>query len=88
MDYEKIISSFIYQELVVQFLLHQLIFQFNVILYQLHQHALSDVQQCLVEKQKTSRSLYEVKFKDNNQHTYTCKFAANTPTEQINSCED
>lgn len=49
---------------------------------------LADVQQCLIKKQKTSKGLYEVKFEDNNQHTYTCQFATNSPTEQINSCEN
>lgn len=49
---------------------------------------LADVQKCLVKKQKTSKGLYEVEFVDNNQHSYTCKFATNTPTAAINSCED
>ncbi|MDD3266794.1 MAG: hypothetical protein PHC75_06420 [Burkholderiales bacterium] len=49
---------------------------------------LGDVQQCLIKKQKTSKGLYEVKFEDNNNHTYTCKFATSYPDAQINSCED
>lgn len=49
---------------------------------------LADVQKCIIKKQKTSKGLYEVKFVDNNDHTYTCKFATNSPTEPINSCED
>ncbi|RTK94324.1 MAG: hypothetical protein EKK64_08750 [Neisseriaceae bacterium] len=49
---------------------------------------LADVQKCLIKKQKTSGGLYEVKFVDNNDHSYECKFATNSPTEVINSCEN
>ena len=48
---------------------------------------LQDVQKCTIDKQKTSKGMYEVKFTDANKHKYTCYFANNTPTEVINHCE-
>lgn len=49
---------------------------------------LADVQKCVITKQKESKGMFIVEFKDNNSHSYTCKFATNTPTSAINSCED
>ncbi|RTL00506.1 MAG: hypothetical protein EKK57_06920 [Proteobacteria bacterium] len=49
---------------------------------------LADVQKCVISKQKESKGMFVVEFKDNNAHSYTCKFATNTPTSAINSCED
>lgn len=48
----------------------------------------ADVQQCVIKKQKTSKGLFEVIFEDNNNNTYTCKFATNYPSEPINTCEN
>lgn len=48
---------------------------------------LADVQKCNIVKQKTSDGMLEVKFKDNNDHTYYCYFATKDPTQTINKCE-
>lgn len=48
---------------------------------------LADVQKCMISKQKESKGMYVVEFKDNNSHSYTCNFTANTPTTKINTCE-
>lgn len=48
---------------------------------------LSDVQKCVVSKQKATKGMYEVDFKDNNGHSYTCMFAAESATAPINNCK-
>lgn len=47
---------------------------------------LAQVQQCQIDKQKTSSGMYEVKFYDINKKSHECFFPSNTPTAVINHC--
>lgn len=49
---------------------------------------LADVQNnCMIEKQKTSKGRYQVDFINNETNkTVTCYFASNMPTALLNSC--
>lgn len=49
---------------------------------------LAQVQQCQIDKQKTSSGMYEVKFYDINKKKYECFFPNNTATATINHCSN